>query len=99
MCAYVFNAKPFMIQPSETGLTNFTAVNARESTPPIDQGLIMPLNSVTKDMYPSQENGRAVKHIIQSWPDYILQTVKDLIDYLTICAKGSPEWPGPLRGK
>ena len=99
MFAYVFNANPFMTRPSAEDLTNFIAANAQESTPPIGRGQIMRLNGVMRDIFLSQGREPDVRRITQSSPGFILQTVKDLIDYLISCVRGNPEWPGPLRGK
>jgi len=88
-----------MIPPYIVGLMIITAANAPALMPLADQRQTMPLSVVTKDTPRSQENEQAEKHIIQGFPGFILQTVKDLIDYLITCVRENPEWPGPLRGK
>ena len=99
MSAYVFNAERSMIPPYIVGLTIITAASAPALTPLIDQGRIMRLNGIMKDISLSQECERAARRITQGSPGYILQTVKDLIDYLITCVRGNPEWPGLLRVK
>ena len=99
MCAYVYSAALSTIPPYIVGLTIITAANAPALTPLIDQERIMRLNDVMKDISLNQGRELAARHTIQSSPGFILQTVKDLIDYLITCVRGNPEWPGLLRGK
>ena len=99
MCAYVSDAVLSMIPPYIVDLTIFTAVNAPALSQLADRRRIMLLNGVMMDIYRNQRSEQAEKHIIPGWPGYILQTAKGLIDYMINCARGNPEWPGPLRGK
>ena len=99
MCASAYSAALSTIPPYIVGLTIITAANAPALTPLIDQERIMRLNDVMKDISLNQGRELAARHITQGSPGYILQTVIDLIDYLLNCVRGSPEWPGPSRGK
>ena len=99
MCASAYSAALSTIPPYIVGLTIITAANAPALTPLIDQERIMRLNGVMRDIFLSQGRELAARRITQGSPGFILQTVKDLIDYLISCVRGNPEWPGPLRGK
>mgnify|MGYP005821075157 FL=1 len=99
MFAYVYSAALSTIPPYIVGLTIITAANAPALTPLIDQERIMRLNDVMKDISLNQGRELAARRITQGSPGFILQTVKDLIDYLITCVRGNPEWPGLLRGK
>ena len=78
---------------------DFHCRKCAESTPPIGRGQILRLNDVMKDISLNQGRELAARRITQGSPGFILQTVKDLIDYLITCVRGNPEWPGLLRGK